>query len=59
MRCNQSVNLQRLQPASGSSIRQDVLQIRNNLKNYLNSEGCSIPWQLNQVGRTLHFAVQM
>ena len=59
MRCNQSVNLQRLQPVKGSSIRQDILQTRNNLKNYLISEGCSTPWQLNYVRRTLHFAVQM
>ena len=59
MRCNQSGNLQRLQPVRGSRVRQDVLQIRNNLKNYLNSEGGSVPWQLNYVRRTSHFAVQM
>ena len=29
MRCNQSENLQRLQPVRGSCIRQDVFQIRN------------------------------
>ena len=49
MRCNQSGNLRRLQPVRGSRVRQDVLQIRNNLKNYLNSEGASVPWQLNYV----------
>ena len=43
MRCNQSGNLQRLQPVKGSRIRQNILQIKNNLKNYLNSEGGNVP----------------
>ena len=47
MRCNQNGNLQSLQHVKGSRIRQNVLQIRNNLKNYLNSEEGSAPWQPN------------
>ena len=43
VRSNQSRNLKKLQPVRGSRIRQDVLQITNNLENYLNSKGGSVP----------------
>ena len=49
MRSNQNGNLQKLQLVRGSRVRQNVLQIKNNLKNYLNHEGGSVSGQLYYV----------
>ena len=48
------VNLPRVR---GSRTRQDVLIMRDHLKDYLNSEEGSVSWQVNYVRRTSHYAV--
>lgn len=41
----------------GSRPREDAVRIRNELKEYLNSEEGSVSWQLNYIRRTSHYAV--
>ena len=51
--------LRELRPVRGSRARNDAVLMRDQLKDYLNSEEGSVPWQLQYVRRTWHCAVQM
>ena len=44
--------------AQGSRTRADALEVRNRLKNYLHSNEGSVPWQIDYVRRTFHYAVR-
>ena len=41
----------------GSRSRHDALETRNELRDFLNSEEGSLPWQLQYIRRTSHYAV--
>ena len=41
----------------GSRSRQDVLEVRNDLKEFLNSDEGSVPWQVEYIRRTSHYTV--
>ena len=44
-------------PYRGSRSKKSALDTREALKNYLNSEHGSLPWQVNYIRRTSHYAV--
>ena len=48
---------QSINAVQGSQSRVDALEVRNRLKNYLNSNEGSVPWQIDYVRRTSHYAV--
>ena len=48
-----------LRPVRGSRYGNDALYGRELLKNYVNSAEGSVPWQLDYIRRTSHFAVRM
>ena len=50
-------NFQNINPVRGSRPRVDALNVRNQLKDYLNSDEGSVPWQLDYIRRTSHYAV--
>ena len=41
----------------GPRSRHDALETRNELRDFLNSEEGSLPWQLQYIRRTSHYAV--
>ena len=51
--------LRELRPVRGSRSRNDAVLTRDQLKEYVNSEEGSVPWQLRYVRRTSHCPVQM
>ena len=54
---NNANNMMDLPRVRGSRSRQDALEARNELKNFLNSDEGSVPWQLDYVRRTSHYAI--
>ena len=49
--------LRNLNPLHGTRFTQTSLEIRDMLKEYVNSEEGSVPWQIAYVRRTSHYAV--
>eukprot|EP00795_Rhopilema_esculentum_P005709 gene5709-10959_t len=58
-RCNETHfgGIDELRPVRGSRARTDAIEARDRLKKYLNSDEGSVPWQLQYVQRTSHYAV--
>ena len=53
----QGGSFQSINAVRGSRSRVDALEVRNRLKNYLNSNEGSVPWQIDYVRRTSHYVV--
>ena len=47
-----------LNPVRGSRYTKDALQVRETLRDYVNSEAGSVPWQTNYIRRTTHYAFE-
>ena len=47
-----------LNPVRGSRYTKDTLQVRETLRDYVNSEPGSVPWQTDYIRRTTHYAFE-
>ena len=54
---NNAGALRNLPNVRGSRPREDAIRIRNELKEFVNSEAGSVPWQIDYIRRTSHYAV--
>ena len=56
LRRNEENAFVKVNPVRGSRYSTDALQLRKTLTEYVNSEEGAVPWQLDYVRRTSHYA---
>lgn len=53
---NEDSALRRINPVRGSRYPKNAIEVRESLKEYVNSESGSVPWQTDYIRRTTHYA---